>query len=178
MPRYRSEDNLPYFCTLTVLDWIPVFIEENHIIPLIKNLQFCRKQRGLRLYAYVVMPDHLHLIAGAEEGLHPIIRDFKRFSSRTIHELLTANSRSTTLSWFQHSVESARSVRGEFSMWVHDFQPKAIYSQDDFQERIEHLHQNPVRKGLVTHPGDWRFSSAGYYLGDRKTGEEIDSLEE
>jgi REP element-mobilizing transposase RayT len=117
-------------------------------------------EKGLRLYAYVVMPNHLHLIASADGGLHPVMRDFKRFTSRSVHDLLIADERTTLLSWLRSAMESGRRERGEFSLWKSGFHPQALYSEKVLLQKLEYLHNNPVRKGLVVRPEDWRFGSA------------------
>ena len=96
MTRYEAGENLPYFCTITVLDWTPVFIDARYIDTVIESLQFSRTKKGLQLFAYVIMPNHLHLIAAADD-LHAVIRDFKRFTSRTIHDRLVADGRESVL---------------------------------------------------------------------------------
>jgi REP element-mobilizing transposase RayT len=93
MRRYRAPENFCYFCTLTLLDWIPVFIEKRYIEPLLSSLIFCRENKGLILYGFVIMPNHIHLIAEAGEELESVMRDFKRFTSRSIQDILKAEKR-------------------------------------------------------------------------------------
>lgn len=152
MARYEATENLPHFCTITVLDWIPVFIDARYIDPLIDSLRFCRAEKGLQLFAFVVMPNHLHLIAAGND-LHAMMRDFKRFTSRTIHERLLADGRTTVLQWLERGAQSARRTRGEFSFWRDGFHPQEIAGQSVFEQKLRYLHENPVRKGLVTAPG-------------------------
>jgi len=85
MSRYQVGEHLPHFCTITVLDWTPVFIEARYIDPLIESCSFCRAHKGLQLFAYVVMPNHLHAIAAAED-LPAVMRDFKRWGSGPDHQ--------------------------------------------------------------------------------------------
>jgi REP element-mobilizing transposase RayT len=177
MPRYRAEEHLPYFCTITILDWLPIFIDARYIDPLIDSLRFCREKKGLQLFAFVVMPNHLHLIAGADDDLHAIMRDFKRFTSRTIHERLAADGRKTLLTWLADAAESARGCRGEFSLWRPGFEPRAIYSRSVLKQKLDYLHGNPVRKGLVSKPEDWFYSSASFYAGDGEVCTPVDILE-
>jgi len=160
MTRYKADENLPYFCTITVLDWTPVFIESRYIQPVIDSLSYSRTHKGLRLCAYVIKPNHLHLIAGADD-LHAMMRDFKRFTSRTIHERLLEDRRETILGWLDRAAQRARRQRGEFSFWDDGFHPQAISSQPVMEQKMRYLHENPVRKGLVAAPEDWWFSSAG-----------------
>ncbi len=176
MGRYRADEELPYFCTITVLDWVPIFIDARYIDPLIDSFRFCRANKGLQLFAFVVMPNHLHLVAAAPD-LHAVMRDFKRFTSRTIHDRLTADGRGTVLRWLEWATQVARKTRGEFSFWQDGFHPQAISSQALFEQKCEYLHGNPVRKGLVARAEDWWYSSAGWYAGSAEVCMQMDVLE-
>lgn len=176
MTRYRADENLPYFCTITVLDWTPVFIERRYINSLIESLSYCRANKGLQLFAYVVMPNHLHLIAAAPD-LHSMMRDYKRFTSRTIHEQLVADGRKTILECLERGAQRARREHGEFSFWEDGFHPQAISSRGVFEQKLRYLHENPVRKGLVAKPEDWWCSSAGWYAGQSEVCLKMDILE-
>jgi putative transposase len=165
MARYRADENFPYFCTITVLDWLPVLIEARYIDPMIESLRFCRERKGLRLHAFVIMPHHMHLIASAGERLHEIMRDFKRFTSRAIHDRLKEDGRSTLLDWLKSATERARQQRDELGLWQSGFHPQAIYSRSVLVQKLAYLHANPSRKGLVARPEDWWYSSAGFYSG-------------
>jgi len=176
MPRYRADENLPYFCTLTVRDWTPIFIDSRYIDPLIESLRYCRAHKALELFAFVVMPNHLHLIAAAPD-LHAVMRDYKRFTSRTIHDRLIADQRTTILKWLNSAAQSARRDRDEFSFWDDGFHPEALYSPDVLAQKLRYLHDNPVRKGLVASPQDWHYSSARWYAGLDGHCLELDRLE-
>lgn len=176
MGRYRADENFPYFCTITVRDWTPIFIDRRYIDPLIDSLRFSREKKCLQLFAYVVMPNHLHLIAAAAD-LHAMMRDFKRFTSRMIHDRLTTDGRTTILDWLKTGAERARLARGEFSFWEEGFHPQAIYTQNVFEQKARYLHENPVRKGLVARPEDWWYSSAGFYAGHAEPCMKMDVLE-
>ena len=109
--------------------------------------------------------------------LHAIMRDFKRFTSRAIHEQLVADGRTTLLTWLADAAESARGRRGEFSLWRSGFEPRAIYSERVLKQKLDYLHGNPVRKGLVSKPEDWFYSSASFYAGDGDVRMPVDILE-
>ena len=177
MTRYRAGEHLPYFCTTTVLDWLPVLIEARCIDPIIESLSFCRQTKSLQPFAFVVMPNHLHLIAAAGEQLQTVMRDFKRFTSRTIHDRLKADGRSTVLHWLSHATQAARRARGELGLWADGFHPQAIELRHVFQQKLEYLHTNPVRKGLVQCPEDWWYSSARWYAGRKPVCLQMDELE-
>ncbi len=167
MPRYVADENLPYFCTITVLDWLPVLIESTAIEPILDSLRFCRQHKHLKLYAFVVMPNHLHLICSADDRLPEVMRDFKRFTSREIHERLKASGRTTLLHWLEYATQRARRARGELGLWQDGFHPQALWSAEVFRQKLDYLHANPCRKGLVERPEQWWFSSAAFYAGER-----------
>lgn len=175
MPRYRASDPGVYFCTISLLDWLPIFIESRYIDPLLDSLQFSRRNKALKLFALVIMPNHLHLIVACESGLEPVMRDFKRFTSRTIHERLRADGRTTILHWLENATEDARRARGDLGLWQPGFHPVEIHSTAVFQQKLDYLHANPVRKGLVQHPDDWWYSSARFYSDQQPFCCELDA---
>ncbi len=160
MGRYRADENLPYFCTITVLDWFPIFIDQRYIEPIFDRLRYCRDNKGLRVHALVVMPNHLHMIASADGDVHVIMRDFKRYTSRSIHDRLKEDGRETLVGWLRQSTAFARRGKGELGLWRPGFHPQAIYSRGVLDQKMGYLQANPVRKGLVASPADWRYSSA------------------
>lgn len=177
MPRYVANENLPYFCTITVLDWLPVLIESRYVDPILDSLRFCRRNKGLRIYAYVVMPHHVHLICSAGEQMHDVMRDFKRFTSRQIHDRMKEDGRATMLQWLEYATQRARRSRDELGLWQDGFHPQAIWSSEVFQQKLDYLHANPCRKGLVQRPEQWWFSSAACYAGEKAYCMEVDRLE-
>ena len=177
MTRYRADEHRPYFCTITILDWLPVLIEAHYIEPIVDSLRFCRQRKGLQLFAFVIMPNHMHLIAAATEDQHAVIRDFKRFTSRTIHDRLRQDGRATILAWLEAATQRARRQRDELGLWRPGFHPQAILSRPVFEQKLRYLHDNPVRKGLVRRADEWWYSSAGIYHGSADGPLEVDVLE-
>jgi REP element-mobilizing transposase RayT len=177
MARYRATEYLPYFCTITVLDWLPVLVEARYVDPIIESLRFSRERKGLELFGFVVMPNHVHLIAAMREDLHAVMRDFKRFTSRTIHERLKDDGRDTVLRWLATASQQARRERGELGLWQDGFHPQEISTRDVFEQKLSYLHANPVRKGLVRCAEDWWYSSAASYAGRKDVCMQVDYLE-
>jgi putative transposase len=174
MSRYVGADDLPCFCTITVLDWLPVVVEARYSDPILDCLRYCRANRALKLFAFVVMPNHLHLIGSAGERMHEVMRDFKRFTSRQIHDRLKEDGCGTILHWLEYATRQARRGRGELGLWQDGFHPQAIWSRDVFQRKLDYLHANPCRKGLVERPEHWWFSSAGFYAGEKARCMDVD----
>ena len=75
-----------YFVTFTVVEWIRVFDDIKHINIFIDSIGYCQEHKGLEVYAWVIMPNHVHMILGrnSEILLSDIIRDIKGFTSRQI----------------------------------------------------------------------------------------------
>lgn len=90
MPRSRYrifEDKYPHFVTCTVVGWLPAFMRPEVVEILLDSLRFLQGERGLQLFGYVIMENHLHLIAKADE-LAERIGQFKSFTARNIIDLL------------------------------------------------------------------------------------------
>jgi len=75
-----------YFLTFTIVDWVDIFTRISYKEIIINSLKYCQSNKGLKLYAYCLMTNHIHLIASASSGikLFEIIRDFKKFTNRAI----------------------------------------------------------------------------------------------
>ena len=85
-----------YFITLTVIDWVDLFSRPVYKHILIDSLKYCQKHKELAIYAYVIMPNHLHLIVSSGEGflLANTIRDFKKYTSKKLIEAIKENPES------------------------------------------------------------------------------------
>ncbi len=80
--------NSAYFLTLTVVGWIDVFSRKNHRDAVIDSLKYCQENKGLIIFAYVIMTNHVHLIVNTNEPflLKDVIRDLKKFTAKKIIE--------------------------------------------------------------------------------------------
>lgn len=163
-----SEANYLYFVTCTITEWIPVFTSIPYFQIIIDSLKYCRENKGLKLNAYVIMPNHLHLIVHTQPdtNLSDVMRDFKRYTSKAISDQLEEHNQKLFLGVF---AEAALSARGntKYRIWQDRFHPEAIQSERFYKQKLNYLHDNPRRKGFVASPHDWLYSSArNYYLGD------------
>jgi len=162
--RYRFiEGNDPHFLTCTVVGWIPVFKEERCADIILASLRFLQDQRHLTLYAYVLMENHLHLIASAKQ-LSKEIGNFKSFTARKIIDLLKHEDRTVVL----RSLEKHKSLHKKdrrYQLWQEGSHPQLIQGPEMMRQKVEYIHNNPVRKGLVTDPLEWQYSSARDYSG-------------
>ena len=87
MSEFRKA-NIPhatYFVTLTVVGWIDIFTRRDYTDEIIKNLKYCQENKDLEIFAYVVMPSHIHLICRRNKGLlNDLLRDFKSYTAKEI----------------------------------------------------------------------------------------------
>ena len=161
---YKVHDqHYAHFVTSTVVHWIPVFCREDYFAVLVDSLKHCIDNRSLRIHAYVLMPNHFHLICSQAEGdLSGVMRDLKRFTSRQISTMLESDGRLTWLRAMRRSADGEANTR----VWDEAFHPVQLHSEKFFRQRFDYLHANPVRAGYVSNPCDWRYSSAAAYRAD------------
>ena len=153
--------------TMTVVDWVDVFTRPVYRHIIVDALRFCQENKGLKLYAWVLMSNHLHLIAAAEEGknLSDILRDFKQFTSRKIIATIQEEPESRR-QWLLHRFEFNAKLNPKvrhYKVWQEGNEAKEIYSNDFLEQKLEYIHQNPVRAEWVNEPEHYRYSSAGNY---------------
>lgn len=93
-----------YFVTTTVVNWVDIFSRPKYKHIIIESLAFCQKTKGLEIYAWVLMPNHLHFIIGAEnlEQVQTVLRDFKKFTSKKIVAELLEDIQESRREWMLH----------------------------------------------------------------------------
>ena len=185
MGRYRIHDQQGlYFLTCTVVGWIDIFSRQNYRDIVLKSLTFCRKEKGLLVFAFVVMSNHLHLVLqtapDSSFSLSDILRDFKKYTANNILKTIM-NEPESRRDWLLHMFEFYANFNANnrnFQVWQQDNHPIALYSEKVIWEKINYIHNNPVRAGLVFQPEDYIYSSALNYKTEGKEGIiEIDLLE-
>ena len=162
--RYKIvEVEAPHFTTCTIVGWLPVFTREKYLDIITASLSFCRQQKGLRLHAYVILDNHLHLIVSGDD-LSQVMRDFKRHTAKEIQEVARQDNKQWLLKQFEF-FKDMQKVKSRHQVWQEGFHPQDIIGEDMLRQKIEYIHYNPVRAGLVDRPEDWRYSSTRDYLG-------------
>jgi len=158
-----------YFFTITVVGWIDVFIRKENKFTLIDSLRYCQKSKCLVVYGYCIMPSHLHLIARAEgcNALSDIIRDFKKFTSKAIVKQIIEGSESRKEWMLEYFKNAGEKLKGKtnFKFWQDGNHFEVITSNKFFDEKLDYIHNNPVRELIVERPEDYIFSSARNYAG-------------
>lgn len=152
----------PTYVTMTIAGWQEVFTRRVYQQIIIDNLNFAVEKRGLEIYAYVVMPNHIHMIANSESNLGQIVRAFKTFCAHQIIEEIKTNEQPSRAERFLNSFRyhSRLDDRVEHQIWIHENRPITIYSNKFFEQKRNYIEMNPVEAGFVDEPHYWRLSSA------------------
>jgi len=152
-----------YFVTMTVKHWIDVFTRKDYKDIIVNSLQYCQKEKGLEIFAWVIMSNHLHLIVRAKEdySLPDILRDFKKFTSKQIIKAIEENPKESRKEWL---IRGFKTNEGH-QFWMDGSHPIELWSNAVIDEKLNYLHQNPVKSGWVSCAEDYVYSSAGDYAG-------------
>jgi REP element-mobilizing transposase RayT len=155
---YARETERTHFVTSTILNWLPVFNYPECCETLVQSLEYCRREKGLRLYAWVIMDNHFHAVVQADE-ISRVMTDLKKF---TAHRLL-GQLKERSCDWLLKLLTLGKVAHKQCSrhqVWQEGFHPQAIYSDKTMLQKIDYIHANPVRRGWVAAPEHWRHSSA------------------
>lgn len=170
MARYQIIDQKGLnFLTLTIVDWIAIFIRKKYKDIIIESLEYCRKEKGLLICGYVIMSNHLHLIvqSNGNQSLSNILRDFKKFTAKKILYDLEVNTRESRRTWmldrFRQKGEKYKS-NTVYQFWQKGNHPKLLFSPKVIEQKLNYLHRNPVVQGWVKTPEEYWYSSARFYL--------------
>ena len=158
MPKNRINQNLNqsfYFITPTIQNWYYIFDRHNRWQIIADSLKFCQKNKGLEIYSYVFMLNHLHLIIRSPDAIG-FLRDFKKFTSKQLIKNIS-ESEPIILNLFKQKSDS-QIQRHKF--WKDDNQPKIIETEKFALQKMNYIHNNPVVKGYVDRPEYWKWSSA------------------
>ena len=154
--------------TFQIVDWIDIFTRQVYRDIVIQSFKYSIENKGLTIFAYVVMSNHVHLIAQSNNGqLSATICDIKKFTSKSIIETIQTIPESRSI-WIlnQFSFNARQHSRNKsYQVWTHENHAVYLYSPKFIREKIDYLHNNPVRSGIVEKPEDYLYSSARYYAG-------------
>lgn len=173
--RYKiTQEDRIYFVTSTIIEWIPVFTSKAYFDIIIESLKFCRTNKGLKLYAFVILDNHFHLIVSGD-NLSRTLGALKGFSSRQIIEQLKLDNKKwllNQLAFYKIKYKTAST----FQLWQEGFHPQLIVTEEMLVQKIENVHYNPVKRGYVESPEHWRYSSARNFVFEDHSTIQIDPL--
>jgi putative transposase len=156
----KGDNRGVYFITMTAIEWINFFTNPPYFEVLASALKYCIQNKGLLLYEYVLMTNHIHLIIGSkgELGVDAIIRDFKRHTTKEMKKLVENDNRKFLKVLIKYSFSKKKGA--EFQIWKRENYPEYIETDDFLATKIQYIRNNPVKKRYVSSPEDWLYSSA------------------
>jgi putative transposase len=171
---FENDINIPYFVTSSIVNWIPVFTIKDHFDIVVASLEYSRKYSGMKLFAYVILDNHMHLIVSSE-NLSKNMQSIKSFTSKQLIESL----KKRRMTWILDELrlnKAAYKTESTHQVWQEGYHPQEISSQEMLFQKIAYIHNNPVRRGLVRKPEEWLYSSASSFISDNKGVLELDVL--
>lgn len=161
-----------YFVSFAVIDWLEVFTRNEYKNILVENLEYCQKHKGLEIFAWCIMTNHVHLIFRSAGDQKPelLLGDYKRFTSKAIVNAIIDNPKESRKDFLLEQFLKAGSKSSnvnKYQFWRHDNNPIELWSNKVIDEKINYIHQNPVEEGLVFRAEDYLYSSAADYAGEK-----------
>ncbi|MBP6335333.1 MAG: transposase [Bacteroidia bacterium] len=166
---YTIKTERPHFLTMTIIDWVDLFTRLNHKMLIVDSLKYCCENKGLQIFAWCLMPSHLHLIADTDgrEKLSDVVRDFKKFTSKKLIlqiEREVESRRKWLLSQFEFAA-TKHPKNTDYKVWRDGNHPIEMRSERVLWQKIRYIHRNPVVDRIVEKEEEYLFSSARNYYG-------------
>ena len=158
-----SRDKPCFYLTSVAKDRLPVFRTDDIKKITCAALDEARKSGGFALYAYVIMPDHLHVISDSARDSSDVARFINGIIARRVINYLKEHDYQSALKKLQQEVKPRRY---QYSLWDHHPNVRLLMTENMLMERVHYTHQNPVRAGLVERAEDYRWSSVRCWSGN------------
>jgi REP element-mobilizing transposase RayT len=161
-----------YFVSFAVVEWLDVFTSNEYKDILIANLEYCQRKKGMEIYAWCIMSNHVHLVFRSTEEIPPgrLLGDFKRHTSKLLVKAIKENMRESRreafLETFSRNGAKKSNVK-ENQFWRQDNMPIELWSKKVIAQKIRYIHNNPVKQGVVFRAEDYQYSSAVDYSGEK-----------
>jgi REP element-mobilizing transposase RayT len=160
----KANTDYPYFITLTVAGWIDIFTRKRYCDVIIDSWNYCMEQKGLEIFAYVIMLSHIHMVARSLNGdLNKILRDSKSFTSKRILGLIEQMPGESRKEWLVHMFKyfaKYQKQNATYLFWQKTNHPIELNYPGIIDQKIRYIHDNPVEAGYITNPESWYYSSA------------------
>ena len=161
--RVFTDKHYAYFVTWTVVEWLPLFAEPAYRQIVLDALRYLRTHKQTQLNAFVIMSTHIHAILWPADGvnLSDVTRDFKRFTSREISkEAERLGTKEFILAFKSARNENRAQDVSTYQVWQEGSHPEAIFTKKFARQKMDYIHLNPVRAGIVKTAEEWLYSSA------------------
>ena len=157
------ETQAPHFLTCTVINWMPLFTRPETVNIILNALQYRQQHNGWKVYGYVILENHLHLVVQSEDLLAELPL-FKSYTARQLIDYLKECHAERLLKQMAFFCKSHKHDR-EYQCWEEGSHPQLIQNEEMLRQKLDYIHFNPVKRGYVDKPEHWRYSSARNYAG-------------
>lgn len=148
-----------FFVTTTFRNWLKILMNEKYYMIVVESIKFCLKKYNCDLIAYVLMPNHIHLILFYNDkvDVSGFMRDMKKYTSVKLRQCLELDD--------MHKVEMLKYKKcgQKFKVWKDRFDAVIIRHRSVLITKVEYIHNNPIKAEFVDYPEEWKYSSAMYY---------------
>jgi REP element-mobilizing transposase RayT len=170
-----------HFITFAVVQWIDVFSRKDYADILVDSLKYCQANKGLKIHAWCIMTNHVHLIISTQSPnkLSDVLRDLKKFTSNNILKEISKNqheSRKNWMLWIFKKAGENNNKNKDSQFWQQDNHPIECDTNEIIETRLNYLHENPVRARMVWQEQDYVYSSGIDYYTEGKGLIEIDFI--
>jgi len=161
-----------HFITLVINKRRAVFLNSETARKAIQAIEFYQKSFFIKILGYVIMPDHVHLIVWPQgkKTLEEFVRDYKKYLAKEILQRLTISEKTKVL------LGRPQKRNHLFQIWQKGYYDFNIYNQQTLNEKLNYMHYNPVRKGLVENPEEYPYSSCRDCVGKGEVLMEVDKI--
>ena len=162
---YKFHDQeKPYFISFATVYWIDTFIRPVYRNILVDSINYCIAEKGLIVYAWVIMTSHVHMIIGTkQEKMQDILRDLKKHTSKSVIKSIKNNPTESRKEWMLWMFERAGKKNGnnkKYQFWQQHNKPIELSDNKIIDQKLNYLHNNPVVEGFVIDPHEYKYSSA------------------
>ena len=145
------------------MHWIPLFTNQESVQIIFDSLKHLQQSDNLKIYAYVILENHLHLVASSDD-LPQTMKKFKSYTAKELRNLLQKQNVKTILDQLAF-YKKAHKQETTYQIWQEGIEPKLIQTEQMMIEKITYIHNNPIKRGYVDEAKHWRYSSARDYAG-------------
>lgn len=157
-----SRDNPFYYLTSVAHKRLPIFQTDKIKQVVCNALAEARISGGILIFAYVIMPDHTHLVSDSARRISDVLRFTNGIAAKRVIDYLKENNFESSLAKLRQE-EKDRGYK--HSLWQHHPDAFDLIGEDTLMQKVNYIHQNPVRAGLCDEPEDYLYSSARLWRG-------------
>lgn len=151
-----------HYFTATNLEWKKLLEPDKYKDIIIDSMRFLVQDKRVVIYGFVIMPNHMHLIWQMQAGRQRdhVQRDFLKHTAQEIKKDMRLTMPEELKSYLVNAKDR------EYQFWERNALSIEIWSEKVLIQKLNYIHENPVRAGLCIYPEDYKYSSALFY----KTG--------